>query len=650
MARTTGDAAPRSVGQLFSLCVAAVRLVWRAARREFMVASSMQLASAIATAVQLVMLRALLGHVLGGHRGTPDVKGLLVTLLLFGTAMAVGNFVAAIRADQQRLLGELVMRYTQSEISEIATSIPLASFEDPLFYDRFERAKQNAQSRPTEMAAALIDLGGALVGLVTILAVVITLEPLVVPLVVIAFVPLWLASVKNSRSLHDFSYELTTSDRLRSYLFFLLNTREPAKEVRAFGINGFLRGKFDALWADRAATLRAVVRHRRRRSLMAEAATSFASVLALGTIVVLLTRGDLRLAETATVAAAIQQLGLRLRSLARNSERIYECGLFLSDYVGFVDARAHAEAAPQEELSQTGTIRLTNLSFTYPGSVRPALVDVSLTIEPGEIVALVGANGSGKTTLVKILGHLFAPDTGRISIAGRDTRDFTPESVRRSMSIIFQDFVRYEFSAAENIALQELDPSSRPQLATAAERAGAREFIEQLPEGYETILSKAYGGGTDLSLGQWQRVALARAFYRDAPVLILDEPTASLDPRAEYEFFATVRELARGRSVIFVSHRFSSVRAADRIYVLEKGRMVEHGSHEELVAHGGLYAELFNLQARAYLGSDDDRKGRVERPEAQQLQRVIDLRDDVAPDGAAASVDLAVTGRGVGSA
>jgi len=247
-------------------------------------------------------------------------------------------------------------------------------------------------------------------------------------------------------------------------------------------------------------------------------------------------------------------------------------------------------------------IALSEVSYTYPGSTEPAVDHVDLRIGAGEVVSLVGENGSGKTTLAKLIAGLYRPTEGTIYWDGIDTSGLEPADVRRSVASIFQDFVRYQLSALENIGLGEPDRVEDETAArAAAEQAGAAGFLEALPQGYQTILSREYADGRDLSVGQWQRVALARAFRRDAPLVILDEPTAALDPRAEHALFADVRRLLQGRSALLISHRFSSVRTADRIYVLEAGAVVESGSHDELMALSGLYSELFQLQARAYL-------------------------------------------------
>jgi ATP-binding cassette subfamily B protein len=301
---------------------------------------------------------------------------------------------------------------------------------------------------------------------------------------------------------------------------------------------------------------------------------------------------------------ALQQLGGRLSGVAHSGSALYEDALFLEDFNSFLDLAPVVAAARPQEPAPGGfsTLTLDHVSFAYPGTERLALDDVSFEIHAGEVVALVGENGSGKTTLAKLLCHLYMPTLGRILWDGVDTAGCDPVTVRRHMAVIFQDFVQYHLSARDNVgvgAYERVDDLEA--VAGAARQSGAHSFLETLPEGYETMLGREFDGGHELSVGQWQRVALARAFFRGAPFVLLDEPTAALDPRAEHELFERIRTMARGRTVLLVSHRFSSVRSADRIFVLGAGKLVEHGTHAELLAKGGQYAALFNLQAAAYM-------------------------------------------------
>jgi ATP-binding cassette subfamily B protein len=444
------------------------------------------------------------------------------------------------------------------------------------------------------LASAVFAVGGLLVALFV-------LQPLLVPLVLIGYVPLWRATTRTGQRMYSFSFGATPGDRARQYLETVLTRRDPAKEVRAFSLAPMLTDRWRRLYDERIEEIRQRAREHVRRSAFASVGSAALNAVTLGVIVLLLLSERMSVAGAATAAIAIQLVGSRLQSATTGTSGLYENALYLEDFITFlrtpVEERAGGRPAPR------GFDRLvvSNVSFSYPGADVPALRGVDLEIGAGEIVALVGENGSGKTTLAKLLCQLYRPERGRILWDGVDTATLDSRELRRSVAVIFQDFLKYQLPARDNIAaglperVHDLDA-----IREAARRSGAGLFLEAV--GYDTILSKEFEGGTDLSVGQWQRVALARAFFRDAPFIVLDEPTAALDPRAEYELFQSIRELCAGRSVLLISHRFSSVRSADRIYVLESGRVTEHGSHAELMTRNGLYAELFTLQASAYLG------------------------------------------------
>jgi ATP-binding cassette subfamily B protein len=419
----------------------------------------------------------------------------------------------------------------------------------------------------------------------------------------LAGLPLFVSTRAGSRMEFQFAVRQVPRLRMRDYLFSVQTGRDEAKEVRSFRLAGALHARFAAVYDAYLAELR---EHVRRRTLLGLVSSISSSTLLAGTLLVLVwlvSRGDIGIAAAGAAVVAVRLLAQQLSGLFASSQQIFESGLFLDDLDDFLRLDVERDATGgASDVAPFNRLEVDGLSFRYPGATGPALQDVSFEIARGEVVALVGENGSGKSTLAKLLAALYRPDTGFIRWDGTDIATLDPGTIRDTIAVIFQDFVRYQLPARDNIAFGRADaPVSDARVDAAADTGGAIEFLRALPEGYETILSRSFKGGQDLSQGQWQRVALARAFYRDAPFVILDEPSSSLDPRAEHRLFASLRETLHGRTVLYVSHRMSTVREADRILVLHEGRLIESGRHEELLATGGRYAELFRLQAGAYL-------------------------------------------------
>ena len=592
----------RSPRQLVGLIRDALALVWRAAPREFLLAGSLQAFAGIAVAAQLLLAKRVLDVILEAERTGGSFRDALPAASIFlGVTLAV-TAAGVVQREVQRLLAELTRREAQNRILDVAVAVELEAFETPSFLDRLQRAQTNGQFRPLQIANGLLTMISGVVGLIAVGAVLIFLQPVLMLALLLAYIPLWLASTRNSRAYYRFFWRRTTLERRLAYLWHLMTGKDPAKELRAFDLAPFLLGRHGELYDERLDELRELVKKRTRISLLA----NIAPPAFLGaSMAYLLMSGRLGIAQVAIAGWGIYQFGQRLQGIAFGAGSLYESALFIEDFSSFSALRPEVEANRPTAVAPPGFQRVAvdGVSFSYPGSDRLALRDVSLEIERGEVVALVGENGSGKTTLAKLLCRLYRPTEGRILWDGQDIAQFDPTTLRQSIAVIFQDFLHYEFPARDNIAMGNLARmGEQGAVEAAAQRAGAHDFIAGLPEGYETLISRQFhDDGTELSVGQWQLIALARAFFRDAPFLILDEPTAALDARAEHALFERIRTLAEGRSVLLISHRFSSVRSADRIYVLQKGELVEHGDHDELMRRGGLYAELFSLQASAYL-------------------------------------------------
>jgi ATP-binding cassette, subfamily B, bacterial len=607
------------------LLLDSLKLVWSAGRNVFLLTSSLQFVSAIGVVVQLYVAKAVFEAVLGSG-GQADLADLAPPLVALVAVTVLLDLARAIQNEQSRVLGELVGRKAVDRVLDVSTRIDLLAFESPDFYDRLQRARAQGQFRALQTVNGLLGMVGSSFTAAALIFALAALQPLLIPFVVVGYLPLWVVASLNTRDLYDYSRGMTPNDRQRSYLQNILMGRNAAKEVRAFNLAGFLRGRYDRLYDERIAELRQLAKRRTGRSLLGSVASSGVTVGTIAMLSWLYVSDRMSLAAAGAAVFGLYQLANQLQGLHMSATSLYEATLFIRDYSSFLTLEPAVEAAEGRTTAPRSFDRLSvdDVSFTYPESERPAVDGVSLEIRKGEVVALVGENGSGKTTLAKMLAGLYRPDGGRILWDGTDLAKVDLEELRQSVAVIFQDFERYLLPARENVGLGRKERIEDFEgIVEAAERADANEFLDDLPEGYETMLGREFAGGYDLSIGQWQRVALARAFFRDAPFVILDEPTASLDARAESRLFERMRELLEGRSVVLISHRFSSVRSADRIYVMHEGRVVEHGSHEELMTADGLYAELFTLQARAYV--EDPRLALPEGrpPDEESMEQVF---------------------------
>lgn len=584
----------------------ALEMVWSASRSATVGTVVLQAVAGGAIALQLLAGKFVLQQLIDS--GGDKLASLIPEFVLLIAATVLFGAVNALLGHQQALLTELVGQRTMLKIVDTASAVDMQSFETPSFYDQLTRARTSGAYRPIQMVNSVSTFSTSVFTSVGIGVVLLTLHPILLPLVLVAGVPLLLSTLHNSRKAYEFEYAMTPEARERAYLSELLSDRQPAKELRVFGSGRYLYERFAALTDERVRRYRAFLRLRLKVSLAAALAGAVGGAIALGSLAWLLAGDRIDVAAAVTGGVAMQLLASRLSAVTGALGKFVEAGIFLDDYHRFLDlAEHHSERRPKNRSTSSAPrgfhgLALESVSFTYPGTESVVLDEVSLDVHPGEVVALVGENGSGKTTLVKLICQLYRPDTGRVLWNGEDVSLLSPEEVREEITVIFQDFIQYHLTARENVGLGRVERLADDELvAEAARRTGADRFLLDLPAGLNTRLGRQFYGGHELSIGQWQRVALARAFFRGGGFLVLDEPTAALDAKAEQELFSHIRELATGRSVLLISHRFSSVRTADRIYVLDGGRVVERGSHDELVAQGGQYARLFELQAAAYL-------------------------------------------------
>jgi ATP-binding cassette, subfamily B, bacterial len=601
---TPAGAGARDLKRLPRITRGAVVIAWRAGPRPLLLTSAIQLMNGLVSAGQVLLAREFLVNVVSGDDASAMLSRILPILGIYAVLYAAVRYCGAVAYEQGNILAELVRNYAKGTIFEAVSRETALAFEEPQFYDRLQRATTSAGFRTLGMIQSLMTFISSIARILAVAVLIAFLAPILLIPLALAYVPLWLAVRRNGDDTFSSFVRMTPLERQRDYVSMLLTSRDPAKEIRAFDLLDVLKSKFDELAGKRVVELRRVARRRLRRQFLASLESLALMASTFGLLSWMYLERELSLPAVGAVIVALLQLNAALSSVGLGTGGLYEASLFLEDYSAFVDREAGTPAKLNAtQLPPFTRLVADNVSFRYPHSSTFALQDVSLRVEPGKVIALVGENGSGKSTLAKIVAGLFKPTSGRVLWDGIDTSEYEPQVVQRHTTIVFQDYIRYHFSARENIGLgrhEYLSDSAR--VRKAAVMAGLDQIVSQLPDGFDTVLGKEFFGGEDLSAGQWQRVAIARAFFRDAPFVILDEPSAALDARAEQELFERVRDLFRGRAVLLISHRLASVRSADWIYVLHKGSIVEEGSHDELMAKAGLYAELFTIQADSYLG------------------------------------------------
>ena len=585
------------------LTARSLRMAKRASPRVFWLNLSLSVAAAGLLLVQVLLGKLILDELLTRNH-SPSVDTILPLVIALAATTALSGLAASSQQLLQRLLGEEVQRLTWAGVIRVTTTVPLETFEDPDFFDALQRVKTNAVLRPLTLSQGLVQVVSGLLGVLGLTLALVVIQPLLVAVLLVGSLPLWLISRSTGRVEFRFRVGQTTQLRLNEYLINTLSGRDESKEIRAFDLSSVLQRRWLQNYAGYLGDYRAHIRRRLGLGGLNALVTTVVTSASLGVLVWLIVSHRIGVAAGGAALLAVRLLGGNLQQTFFGIGELFESALFLRDYDEFLAREPCSSNGPPDPRPQVPSfteLSLSDVGFRYPGAESWALREVTLTIHAGETIALVGENGSGKTTLAKLLGQLYAPTTGEILWDGVDTSTLNAAAMRGHIGVIFQDFVRYQLSARENIAFGR--PDKMDDLAAvqfAAEQAGADRFLQELPAGYNTGLGKQYRGGLDLSGGQWQRVALARAFFRDANLLVLDEPTASMDARSEHQLFQHVRRLEEGRTLVLISHRFSTVRDADRIYVMDQGRILEDGSHDELMQLGGRYAELFELQASAY--------------------------------------------------
>jgi ATP-binding cassette, subfamily B, bacterial len=587
--------------------IRALRFVWESAPGWTAASAAVLIIQGLLPVLTLYLTKRLVDAAAAGIAASDKAAAFQQVGLYVALSAAIA-LVGALCGALTRLVSgaqaQAVTDYMQALLQAKSVEVDLEYYENPQYHDTMHRAQQEAPFRPTRIVtgmAQLVQNGIAVLGIAGLL---LSFHWVVGLILVAGAVPAALARLTFSRRMYAWQRKRTPEERQTWYLHWLLTRDTHAKEIRLFGLGSLLMQWY-----------REMRRQLRRERLVIDTQRSMvelaAETLAVGAVFGLYAfvgyrtvHGFLTLGGLVMCLQAVQRGQAALGQILSSASELYENNLFLSSLYDFLDLKPRiiepAHPQPVSRPMRTGLV-FDHVSFEYPSSARKALEDVTLTIRPGEHVAFVGENGAGKTTLVKLLCRLYDPTGGAITLDGVDLKQLEIEVLRREISVVFQDYVRYHLTAQENIWLGDVErPLDSEQIIAAARQAGAHEVIARLKNGYDTMLGRWFSDGEELSVGEWQKVALARAFLRDSQILVLDEPTSAMDAGAEYELFRRFHRLAEGRTAILISHRLSTVRMADRIYVLEGGRIAECGTHDELVYCGGRYAHLFETQAQNY--------------------------------------------------
>ena len=509
----------------------------------------------------------------------------------------------------QQLLQDNVSNRVRLMVMEKANTLDLSFFENPEFYDKLRQAQEQATFRPVTMVSQTFDLARTIITFFSMIFLLLQLAWWVALIALLVPVPAFIADSRFGWIGYQRTRRQSPERRQMSYFENVMTTDTFNKEIKLFNLGDYFVERFRVLAQkfyeeNKGILVRRYLINFLWLSISTAANSAIYLYVAIQAVGRVITLGDLTL-----YTQAAMQVSSTFQQILGGISSTYENNLFVGTLFDFLEyePKIKPPANPVHINGYDGpearglSVEFRNVTFTYPGKTEPALRNVSFSIGAGEAIALVGRNGAGKTTLVKLLTRLYDPDEGEIWMGGRNIKDYDLAELRGQVGVIFQDYVTYFMSAQANIGVGQLSQIGNVELIRqAAQKSGASAVIEKLPDGYNTMLGRWFNEGTQLSGGEWQKVALARAFIRDARVLVLDEPTSSLDARAEYEVFAQFRELTQGKTAVFISHRFSTVRLADRIFVIEEGELKEEGSHAELMALDGRYAELFNLQADAY--------------------------------------------------
>ncbi|WP_020674588.1 ABC transporter ATP-binding protein [Geopsychrobacter electrodiphilus] len=605
---TDSDPPPRSFLDVFRYSRRALELVWTTSAKLALIFALLTLVAGVLPAAVAWIGKLIVDGVvaaMGQHQQTGSADTTYVLLFVAAEAGVVALIAGSQRgiATCQALLRALMGQRINLMILEKALTLRLAHFEDSEFYDKLTRARREASTRPLSLVTRTFGLVQNGISLASYAALLVQFSPWAVLILIAGGIPEFLAEAKFSGDKFRLFRWRSPETRMQMYLETVLAREDYAKEVKLFNLGPKLLERYRTIFAKLFAEDRSLTLRRDSWGFVLGLIGTSAFYAAYAWIALSAIRGLISLGQMTMYLLLFKQGQSAVSASLSAISGMYEDNLYLSNLYEYLEQPV---PATEGELQQGPTpgdgVRFEAVTFCYPGSNEPALQQITLHLKPGDSLALVGENGSGKTTLIKLLTRLYLPDTGRILLDGLDLQHWEADALRARIGVIFQDFGRYQFLVGENIGAGDMPHfEDRSRWQEAAQKGMAEPFIDKLPEKYDTQLGKWFKGGRELSGGQWQKIALARAFMRSrADILVLDEPTATMDAAAEATIFEHFRDLSRGKMTILISHRFSTVRMADQILVIDKGRIVEHGSHTDLMQLGGQYAYLFSLQAEGY--------------------------------------------------
>ncbi len=581
-----------------------IRISWDASPGAFVGIAVLSVLTSLMPPVLVWLGKHLIDLIVESLRTPLTFRDLLPTVIAIALVSGLSRALTAVQGTEHELFAYQVSHRAQSRFLERSASVDLGHFDNSDWHDRMARAKRDIGWRPFQLAYTTLGLGGNFVGMAGMLGLLATLHPILVALSLLSLVPLLTVQRRVNRRIYEWHFHITTDDREEEYVGELLSDPDTAKEIRAFGLVDHLLGRHADIHSRK---YRALSRLYRRWEIVSVATGLVGGVImatAYGFVAWRGLAGELTPGDLAAVVAAFTAVASQAGLVSSSLLQLDQHATFLDDYFSFLAIERLLPVSDSAEplpVDLTTGLAFRDVRFSYPRATEEALSGIDLRVEPGQLIALVGENGAGKSTIVNLLLRFYDPTSGTVSLEGTDLRETDEADLRSRFGVLFQDFAKLQLSLRENVALGRVGSAATDDdIHAALESARANFLLKSLTDGLDSKVGRLFEGGHELSGGEWQRLALARLMFRQADIWILDEPTSNLDPAAEAAIFTELKEQLHGRMGIVISHRFSTVRVCDRIYVVEEGRVRESGSHDELIALGGRYAELFELQAAGY--------------------------------------------------